>query len=102
MLASIFKNRTYPLSSWSGNFDKETDWNIISEPKSTVNNRQVKLSRGRFLGGSSGCNGTLCIRGAKQDYDDWQLEGWSGEEFFKYMSKVCPTLELSTVSWEVD
>lgn len=53
-----------------------------------VDNRQVKLSRGRFLGGCSGCNGTLCIRGAKQDYDDWGLEGWSGEEFFKYMSKV--------------
>lgn len=53
-----------------------------------VDNRQVKLSRGRFLGGSSGCNGTLCIRGSKQDYDDWGLEGWSGEEFFKAMRKV--------------
>lgn len=53
-----------------------------------VDNRQVKLSRGRFLGGCSGCNGTLCIRGCKQDYDDWELEGWSGEEFFKYMKKV--------------
>jgi choline dehydrogenase-like flavoprotein len=53
-----------------------------------VDNRQVKLSRGRFLGGSSGCNGTLCIRGNKQDYDDWKLEGWSGEEFFKAMRKV--------------
>jgi choline dehydrogenase-like flavoprotein len=53
-----------------------------------VDNRQVKLSRGRFLGGCSGCNGTLCIRGCKQDYDDWGLEGWSGEEFFNYMKKV--------------
>lgn len=53
-----------------------------------VNNRQVKLSRGRFLSGCSGCNGTLCIRGCKQDYDDWGLEGWTGEEFFKYMRKV--------------
>lgn len=56
-----------------------------------VDNRQVKLSRGRFLGGSSGCNGTLCIRGNKQDYDDWGLDGWSGEEFFKYMRKVGST-----------
>lgn len=53
-----------------------------------VANRQVKLSRGRFLGGCSGCNGTLCIRGNKQDYDDWGLDGWSGEDFFKYMRKV--------------
>jgi hypothetical protein len=24
----------------------------------------------------------------KQDYDDWEMEGWSGEEFFQYMSKA--------------
>ncbi|KAJ5725200.1 uncharacterized protein N7483_006557 [Penicillium malachiteum] len=72
---------------WSNNFDSETDWNFITPPMQGVDNRQVKLSRGRFLGGSSGCNGTLCIRGAKQDYDDWELEGWGGEEFFKYMRK---------------
>lgn len=53
-----------------------------------VDDRQVKLSRGRFLGGSSGCNGTLCVRGSKQDYDNWGLEGWSGEEFFAAMRKV--------------
>ncbi|KAI8304952.1 L-sorbose 1-dehydrogenase [Colletotrichum sp. SAR11_59] len=73
---------------WSQLFDKETDWNVISEPKAAVNNRQVKLSRGKFLGGCSGCNGTLCIRGAKQDYDDWDAEGWSGEDFFKYIRKA--------------
>ena len=61
---------------------------MITPPMTGVANRQVKLSRGRFLGGCSGCNGTLCIRGCKQDYDDWGLEGWSGEEFFKSMIKV--------------
>ncbi|CBF80774.1 protein gmcA [Aspergillus nidulans FGSC A4] len=72
---------------WSNNFDSETDWNLITKPMAGVDNRQVKLSRGRFLGGSSGCNGTLCIRGSKQDYDDWGLEGWSGDEFFEAMKK---------------
>lgn len=80
------------VCSYSNNFDKETDWNIVSERGSSINNRQVKLSRGKFLSGSSGCNGTLCIRGSKQDFDDWGLEGWSGEEFFRYMKKV-PALE---------
>ncbi|KAE8376037.1 hypothetical protein BDV26DRAFT_246087 [Aspergillus bertholletiae] len=72
---------------WSNNFDSETDWNIVTSPMKGVDNRQVKLSRGRFLGGCSGCNGTLCVRGSKQDYDDWELEGWSGEEFFAAMRK---------------
>ncbi|KAF6828351.1 gmc oxidoreductase [Colletotrichum musicola] len=73
---------------WSQLFDKETDWNVITVPRPAVNNRQVKLSRGKFLGGCSGCNGTLCIRGSKQDYDDWGVEGWSGDEFFKYIRKA--------------
>lgn len=76
------------VGGWSQNFDKETDWNVVSTPGSGVNNRQVKLSRGKFLGGSSGCNGTLMVKGMKQDYDDWNLPGWSGDDFFKYMAKA--------------
>lgn len=73
---------------WSENFDKETDWNIITSPQNGINDRQVKLSRGKFLGGSSSCNATLCIRGSPQDYDDWGVEGWSGKDMFKYMKKA--------------
>ncbi|KAH7355722.1 hypothetical protein BKA66DRAFT_475102 [Pyrenochaeta sp. MPI-SDFR-AT-0127] len=73
---------------WSKNFDSETDWNIVTEPMDKVGNRQVKVSRGRFLGGSSGVNGTLCIRGTKQDYDDWGLAEWTGDKMFEYMKKA--------------
>ncbi|KAF2006347.1 GMC oxidoreductase [Amniculicola lignicola CBS 123094] len=73
---------------WSNNFDSETDWNIVTEPMESIDGRQVKCSRGRLLGGSSGVNGTLCIRGIKQDYDDWGLEEWSGEKMFGYMNKA--------------
>jgi choline dehydrogenase-like flavoprotein len=76
------------VGGWSQNFDKETDWNITTQSMKGVDGRQVKVSRGRFLGGSSGVNGTLCIRGSKQDYDDWGLEGWDGEEMMRYMSKA--------------
>jgi choline dehydrogenase-like flavoprotein len=50
------------VGGWSQNFDSETDWNLITPPMKGVEGRQVKLSRGKFLGGSSGVNGTLCIR----------------------------------------
>lgn len=43
----------------------------------------------RFLGGSSGCNGTLAIRGSREDFDQWEVPGWSGDEVFEYMNKVC-------------
>ncbi|KAL3478166.1 hypothetical protein BJX99DRAFT_269367 [Aspergillus californicus] len=80
-------DNVHMAGGWSNNFDSETDWNLVTKSMPGVDNRQVKLSRGRFLGGSSGCNGTLCIRGNKQDYDDWGLEGWSGNEFFDAMKK---------------
>src|ERR1700742_3605133 len=73
---------------WSQNFEKETDWNIVSTSQAGLGGRQIKQSRGRFLGGCSGVNGTICARGNKQDYDDWGLEGWSGDEMFRYMAKV--------------
>jgi choline dehydrogenase-like flavoprotein len=58
------------VGGWSQNFETEHDWNLISEPNKAAANRVVKLSRGKFLGGSSAVNGTLMVRGAKQDYDD--------------------------------
>lgn len=82
---------------WSKNFDSETDWNLVTPPMPGVDGRQVKLSRGKFLGGSSGVNGTLCIRGTEADFDDWGLDGWSGKEMFAYMRKVSvsiPTEDL--------
>ncbi|KAF1846126.1 GMC oxidoreductase [Cucurbitaria berberidis CBS 394.84] len=76
------------VGGWNKNLEGETDWNIITEPIEQLDNRQVKASRGRFLGGSSGVNGTLCIRGTKQDYDDWGLDEWTGDKMFEYMKKA--------------
>lgn len=72
---------------WAELFGTNGDWGIKTEPQEHANNRQIDLYRGRFLGGSSGCNGCLTIRGTKQDYDDWDVRGWSGDEVFNYMRK---------------
>lgn len=66
----------------------EADWQIWSEPNKHLNDRKLHLGRGKFVGGTSGTNGTLCIRGAPEDYDCWGVEGWSGAEMHKYMSKA--------------
>ena len=52
------------------NFGTEHDWNLMSEPNPCMNDRAEPLSRGKFLGGSSSTNGTLMVRGMKQDFDD--------------------------------
>ncbi len=66
----------------------DLDWSFETVPQEYLDNRILQLARGKFLGGSSGFNGTLCIRGCKADYDDWGLDGWSGEEMFRYMKKA--------------
>lgn len=85
-------NETVPASAMPAGvaqiFGSEADWNIKGEASHQLNDRRLDLHRGRFLGGSSGCNGTLCIRGTSKDYDNWSLDGWSGDQVFKYMSKA--------------
>lgn len=66
----------------------EADYQIWSEPNPALNDRRLHLGRGKLLGGTSGANGTLCIRGSKEDYDAWDIPGWSGDEIFRYMSKA--------------
>ncbi|KIJ40869.1 GMC oxidoreductase [Sphaerobolus stellatus SS14] len=76
---------TKMTGGWGQLADTTEDWNLVTVPQTDANDRLVKLTRGRFLGGSSGINGTLCVRGVKQDFDDWGMKGWSGEEFWPYM-----------------
>jgi choline dehydrogenase-like flavoprotein len=66
----------------------ELDWDFKTVPQKHMNDRVLNLARGKFLGGSSGFNGTLCIRGNKADYDEWGLNGWSGDDMFRCMKKV--------------
>ncbi|ETN38729.1 uncharacterized protein HMPREF1541_06767 [Cyphellophora europaea CBS 101466] len=73
--------------AWTMNHKGDTDWNIMTPPQAGLNGRQCHVPRGRFLGGSSGCNGTICVRGVKQDYDDWGFPEWSGDEMFRAMRK---------------
>lgn len=83
--------------SWTKNHYGPTDWNIETPGQPGLDGRQCKLPRGRFLGGSSGSNGTICVRGVKDDYNDWGFDEWNGEEMFRAMRKVSFGL-LGTVS----
>lgn len=72
------------------NFDTEHDWNLVAEPSQQMNGRPMKLSRGKFLGGSSSTNGTLMVRGMRQDYDDWEAmgnPGWGADIMWKYFKR---------------
>lgn len=57
-----------------------------------IGNRQMLLATGRGIGGGSRINGSLWVRGYKQDYDDWESAtgsskwGWANAlQKYKYI-----------------
>lgn len=66
------------------------NWQLWSTPQKELNNRKLFVPRGRMLGGSSGANGMVYIRGHASDYDDWAAAGntgWSYKEVLPYFKK---------------
>jgi choline dehydrogenase-like flavoprotein len=49
------------------------------------------MPRGKMLGGSSGINAMMYVRGSEADYDSWahlvRDEGWNSKSMLKYMKK---------------
>jgi choline dehydrogenase len=62
----------------------ELDWGYESAPEPECDERQIRLPRGRVLGGSSSTNAMIYIRGTASDYDDWGVPGWSWAELEPY------------------
>ncbi|KAI5364164.1 putative glucose-methanol-choline oxidoreductase, FAD/NAD(P)-binding domain superfamily [Septoria linicola] len=54
------------------------DWCFQSEPVPTAGNKTYSMPRGRLLGGSSGINYLMYVRGSKGDYNGWADLGNKG------------------------
>ena len=71
-------------------FDREVNWMFETEPEARMHGRNIKIPRGRVLGGSSSINGLLYIRGQREDYDDWRAlgnPGWGFDDCLPYFKK---------------
>ena len=63
------------------------DWGYTSVPQAGLNGRSIYYPRGKALGGSSIVNGMIYMRGVAEDYDGWQLSGWSYAEVLPYFRR---------------
>ena len=63
------------------------NWGYESEPEPQLQGRRIFTPRGKVLGGSSSINGLVYIRGQPEDFDAWEVPGWSFGELLPYFKK---------------
>jgi choline dehydrogenase len=66
--------------------DAAHNWGFQSEP--TAYGNKIDLPRGKVLGGSSAINGAVALRARPEDFNNWNLPGWSFEEMLPYFRKL--------------
>ncbi|MGD9912483.1 MAG: GMC family oxidoreductase [Rhizobiaceae bacterium] len=67
-----------PLGYGKTFYDPAVNWNYRTEPDPGLAGNADHWPRGRLLGGSSSINAMVWIRGAREDFDDWQAAGNPG------------------------
>jgi choline dehydrogenase-like flavoprotein len=68
-------------------------FNITSRPQPELNNRSFSVGLGCMVGGSSGVNGQVFLRGSKEEFDAWaELGGpgstWNWDGLLPYFRKA--------------
>jgi choline dehydrogenase-like flavoprotein len=69
---------------------KLNNWAFETVPQPGLNGRRGYQPRGKMLGGSSGLNAMIYVRGHRQDYDHWAAlgnTGWSYDEVLPYFKR---------------
>jgi len=67
---------------------RDVNWAYESEPEPTLGGRRIFSPRGKVLGGSSSINGLVYIRGQPEDFDAWEVPGWSYAELVPYFKRA--------------
>jgi choline dehydrogenase len=80
-----------PLAFVPASLRSEFNWNYESEPDPTLNNRRLRVPRGKVLGGSTSINGMMYARGHARDFDHWRQlgnQGWAYADILPYYRRM--------------
>ena len=72
-----------PWVSW-----RDHDWGFSADARA---GREMRLHRGKVVGGSSAVNGTIALRGVPEDFEAWTAagaEGWGFEEVLPFYRRL--------------
>lgn len=78
-------------AAFAKQFHTKLDWDYLSEPEPHLNGRRIMQPRGKMLGGTSGMNAMMYVRGNPVDYDGWAAagaKGWSYDEILPLYRKM--------------
>jgi choline dehydrogenase len=75
-------------AAFAKQFHTRLDWDFATEPEPHCSGRSLYLPRGKGLGGSSGMNAMLYVRGRPLDYDLWDVPGWAWSDVRPYFLKA--------------
>lgn len=93
-----------PAACASLQLDPETDWMFWADPGKAglgMKGRRMRTPRGKMLGGSSGINYMVWVRGHPQDFDHWAELGADGWDYaavlpaFKRMEDLALSNEIA-------
>ena len=80
-----------PLAILYTMHDPKDNYKYYSEPEPYLNNRKIFCPRGKMIGGCSGHNGMVYVRGNPNDYQRWAdfgLKDWSYEKVLPFFKKI--------------
>ncbi|MEA2310168.1 MAG: choline dehydrogenase [Solirubrobacteraceae bacterium] len=75
-------------AAFAKQFHTRLDWDYATEPEPHCEGRSLYLPRGKGLGGSSGMNAMLYVRGRPLDYDLWDVPGWGWNDVLPYFLRA--------------
>jgi choline dehydrogenase-like flavoprotein len=96
------ERESMPMACASLQLDPETDWMFRADAGKGGQgfvNKTMPVPRGKMLGGSSGINYMVFVRGHPGDFDNWERRGADGWSYaavqpcFERMEEVSPTNE---------
>ncbi len=82
-----------PIAPAAMQLNPATDWMFTADPGKAgrgLNGQRMPVPRGKMLGGSSGINYMMYVRGNPGDFDSWAAEGatgWSYADVLPYFRK---------------
>jgi choline dehydrogenase len=92
-----------PVACASLQLDPEADWMLWANPGKAglgMTDRRMRTPRGKMLGGSSGINYMVWVRGHPDDFNNWEklgAKGWNYDQVlpaFKKIEDLAPSNEI--------